>query len=262
VTASADGLVAAVVPVTFTALTQFPGGGTAPNITSIVNGASFQSGPVAPGELISIFGTGLSPENPAAVVMNNGRLPTTVSGVQVTFDGTAAPLVYVKPSQLTVVAPFEVEGKTQTHLQVVVNGQSSAPTGVRVGVTAPGVFTTASDGGGQASIINQTGESNAANAPALKGSTVTIFLTGAGKLSPAGTSGAVGAPGQTIVAPVMVNIGGQSATVTAAGSVPGAIQGVYSVQATVPQGSPQGSVPLQVIVGSTGAQSALTMYVQ
>ena len=46
---------------------------------SVVNAASFASGPIAPGEIISIFGAGLGPETPAlGVVDETGRLPTAL----------------------------------------------------------------------------------------------------------------------------------------------------------------------------------------
>jgi len=69
---------------------------------SVVNAASFTPGPVAPGELVSIFGLDLGP---AAGVSTpgfgaNGLLPTTLADVQVTFDGVPAPLVFVSANQI------------------------------------------------------------------------------------------------------------------------------------------------------------------
>ena len=124
------------------------------------------------------------------------------------------------------------------------------------------LFTTASTGNGQASIINQPGSVNAANAPAEKNSTVAIYMTGAGQLTPSGKTGALGTAAQAIAADVTVTIGGQNATVTYSGAAPGSLQGLYQVNAIVPAGSATGSVPLQVKVGDATAQSAVTMYVQ
>jgi hypothetical protein len=36
-----------------------------PDCAGVVNGASFQSGPVAPGEIVSLFGSAIGPPTPA-----------------------------------------------------------------------------------------------------------------------------------------------------------------------------------------------------
>ena len=64
---------------------------------SVVNGASFLSGLLAPGELISIFGSGLGPSQPVGLQTTpDGRYVTTsLGGTRVLFDGTPAALTYV-----------------------------------------------------------------------------------------------------------------------------------------------------------------------
>ena len=59
-----------------------------------------------------------------------------------------------------------------------------------------------------------------------------------------------------------MTIGGLDASVTYTGAAPGSIQGLYQVNATVPSGSASGSIPVQVKVGGTSAQGAVTMYVE
>jgi uncharacterized protein (TIGR03437 family) len=167
-----------------------------------------------------------------------------------------------RSNQVGVVVPFEVAGKTQTSLQLSLNGQPTTPVQQSVGPTSPGIYTTASTGNGQASVINQTGTVNGANAPAAKNSIVAIYITGAGQLIPAGKTGALGTATQAIAASVAVTIGGQDAAVTYAGAASGSLQGLYQINAMVPAGSASGSVPVQVKVGGTSAQTAVTMYVQ
>ena len=58
VTASDDSVTPLAIPVTLTVLS--PG----PNITGVVNAASFATGPIAPGEFVTIFGSGLGPATP------------------------------------------------------------------------------------------------------------------------------------------------------------------------------------------------------
>ena len=258
---ASSGLASATVPVTMT-VPVGPGGVQQPAITAIVNSASYAPGSVAPGSIVAIFGSNIGPPDLVSGAFTNGQLATTTGGVQVTFDGTPAPMLYARSNQVGVVVPFEVAGKTQTALQLSVNGQWAPAVQQPVSPTAPGIFTTAFTGNGQASIINQTGMVNAANAPAAKGSIVAIYLTGAGQLTPADKTGALGTANQAIAATVTVTIGGLDAPVTYAGAAPGSIQGLYQINATVPAGSASGSVPLQVKVGGTYAQSAVTMYVQ
>ncbi|HWC98744.1 MAG TPA: hypothetical protein VG456_18420, partial [Candidatus Sulfopaludibacter sp.] len=107
----------------------------------VLNGASFSKGqPVAPGSLISIFGTNLASSNEQA-----GTIPlsTTLANVSVTFNGVAAPLSGVFHSaaggdQINAQLPWEVQNGTAN--VVVTNGStSSSPVSFQVG-TAPGIF--------------------------------------------------------------------------------------------------------------------------
>jgi uncharacterized protein (TIGR03437 family) len=89
---------------------------------SITNAASFTTGPVAPGEIISIFGTNL----------------TNV----VTFDGTPATLVFASSTQVNVTVPYSATVPT-TVLQM---GPSAVQ--LQVAPSAPGIFAAASAGDG------------------------------------------------------------------------------------------------------------------
>ena len=84
------------------------------NAASVVNAASFVSGAVAPGEIISIFGTNL--------------LST------ITFDGTTVNPFFASPTQVNITVPYSVTGPT-THLQM---GATSVV--LQVLPSAPGIF--------------------------------------------------------------------------------------------------------------------------
>ncbi len=59
-----------------------------PSLTAagVVNGASFQSGPVSPGEIVSLFGSAIGPPTPASLALTNPRLvANSLQGVQVLF---------------------------------------------------------------------------------------------------------------------------------------------------------------------------------
>ena len=86
-------------------------------VACVLNGASFQPGnasffplgTVAPGEIVSVFGVGLGPDQPAlAQPSSSGLVSTRLGGTQVLFDGVAAPLLYVGPNQINAVVPYGV----------------------------------------------------------------------------------------------------------------------------------------------------------
>ena len=59
---------------------QFPAAG-------IASAASFTNGSIAPGELISIFGTNIGPATPQTLQVANGNVTTSLGGVRVLFNG-------------------------------------------------------------------------------------------------------------------------------------------------------------------------------
>ena len=66
----------------------------------VVNAASFDGGPVAPGEIITIFGTNLGPPTLAGLQLTaDGRVDTSIAGTRVWFDGEAAPMIFAVESQ-------------------------------------------------------------------------------------------------------------------------------------------------------------------
>src|SRR5947208_8921427 len=71
----------------------------------VLNGASFAKGQaVAPGSLVSIFGTEL-----AATTAQAGSIPlsTSINDVSVTFNGVAAPLSLISPGQINAQVPWQ-----------------------------------------------------------------------------------------------------------------------------------------------------------
>ena len=92
-------------------------GKPAPSFTaaSTVNAASFTGGPVAPGEIITIFGANLEGN--------------------VTFDYVPAKVIYTSPTQMSVTVPYFVVGQS-TALRI----GTSAPVQLTVAPSAPGIF--------------------------------------------------------------------------------------------------------------------------
>ncbi len=239
-----------------------------PNLTAagVVNGASFVSGPVSPGEIVSLFGSGLGPLTPASLTMTNPRLvANSLEGVRVFFDGVAAPLLYASAGQVNAVVPYSVAGQSTTVLQVEYLGALSSAVTLPVAATAPGVFSIAGSGLGPGAILNSQDLSvNSALNPAARGDWVSIFATGAGVTTPASADGLLAsAPLPAPNANVSVTIGGLPCPTNFAGAAPGLVSGMLQINAQVPAGVEPGSaVPVQISIGSANSQSAVTVAVQ
>jgi uncharacterized protein (TIGR03437 family) len=217
------------------------GSTAAPVINGLANGASFRQ-TFAPGMVLTIFGTNLAggiwiaPSVPLAVQAN---------GVNVTINGVNAPLYYVSPTQLNVQIPYETPLNQAVTLIVNNNGQSARTT-FQVAVAAPALFTDSSG------MVVPT-------PAAQRGSIVSLFITGAGAMSPSIATGAapsLGTPVNLLPAPVQataVAIGGVNARIQFVG-IPTALVGVTQINVFVPSDAPSGRQ--QVIVNVGGIPSS------
>ncbi len=242
-------------------LLQFASGGT--TVNAVTNGASNLSGPVAPGEVIVIYGSGLGPAQLAQYQVNaNGLVPTSVGGTSVYINGSPAPMVYSSASQVAAVVPFGISGSL-AQLYVQNQNLTSAPFNLSVASQIPAIFTLGSGTGQAAAINNKDGSINGAGHPAKVGDYVELYITGVGQTSPSGADGSINAGTLPLpVAPVTVTIGGVPANVNFAGGAPGIVAGVFQVNAQIPAGVTAGSaVPVVVQVGTSNSQPNVTIAV-
>ncbi|MDE3165934.1 MAG: SBBP repeat-containing protein [Acidobacteriota bacterium] len=201
-------------------------------------------GAVAPGEFVSLYGTQLGPSPGAGAILDgSGRIASQLAGVQVLFDGIAAPLLYAGAGQINALVPYGIAGSAGVSVQVTTGGGNSAATELYVRSAQPEVFHI----GGAALALNQDGSINSSGNPAAPGSVVTVFASGAGLLNwrPAdGTiaSGTVGAP----IQPVAVLAGNRSLEVLYAGIAPGLVVNTLQVNFRLPQQSSSG--PFQLMI--------------
>jgi uncharacterized protein (TIGR03437 family) len=225
-----------------------------PTPLTVVNTASLSSGPVSPGELVTVFGSGIGPQTGVTALIDPASLlPAQLAGVQVLFDGVPAPLFYAQADQIDVQVPYTVSGQISTNIQVIFEGVAINTASVAVAPSAPGVFPTA---------VNQDGSYNSAANPAFAGSYLTIYATGEGLTNGANISGqAAGAPYAQPQLPVSATVSGIPAQIVWAGSAPGLV-GLLQVNLIVPGPYlPSGAAPLQLTVG-TAATPVMTIWVQ
>ncbi len=236
-----------------------------PGIASVVDSASYAGGVVAPGELVTLFGNSLGPTAPASASVVGGTLPFTLGGVQVTFNGQPAPVLYGSAGQINAVAPFELAGQSTVQVEVTqVNGQPLTKT-VEVAATNPSIFAANATGTGQGAILNADLSDNSASNPAPLGSVVAIYATGLGVTNPVSMDGvltSVLSP-PLVAQPVTVTIGGQSATVLYQGAAPGLVAGVSQINVQVPSNITAGpSVPITIAAGGKQSQNSVTVAVK
>ncbi len=240
--------------------------GAAPSIplAGVVNAASFVGGPVAPGELVTLFGTGIGPPSLVGLIVPRpGFIDNVLSDTLVLFDGMPAPMIYASANQTTAIVPYAVAGKPSTQLQVQFQGRLSPAVTLPVAAAAPALFAFNASGSGGGAILNQDSSLNTASTPADKGSIVVLFGTGEGQTTPAGVDGKLAAgvlpkPAQ----PVSVTIDGKAAELIYAGAAPTLVAGVVQINVRVPADASSGNLPVVVKVGNAASQNGLTVAVR
>jgi uncharacterized protein (TIGR03437 family) len=236
--------------------------GSGLSISAVTNGASNQAGPIAPGEVLVIYGSNIGAGALTTYQLTGaGTVSTSLAGASVYFNGVPGPVLYTSPNQLSAIVPFSVSGST-AQVFVLNQNQSTAAVTVNVAPSATAVFTANGSGQGQAAAINQDNSVNGSAHPASSGQIVTLFITGAGQTNPSGQDGLPAAvPLPMPLLPVSVAIGGTNATIKYAGGSPGTVAGVTQVNAVVPGGLPAGNASVIVQVGSAASQGGVTIAV-
>ena len=229
-----------------------------PRVLSIVNAGSGQlSGLIAPGEIISLFGTGLGPAIPVAASPLNGLFPTSLGGVQVLVDDMPIPLLYVSASQINAEIPAPINGLKNGLADVrVLNNSSTLPDFRLLATTSvPGAFY---GGGEYLAVTNQSGTVNSALNPAAPGSYVSLWATGL--VSPGVIDGAVATVANNYCSSCRVTFTTYNFNVTEtvqyAGPSPGLIDGLTQINVMIPptQRQPPSQTPqLQVSLTTSGA---------
>lgn len=206
---------------------------------------------LAPGQLVSLFGDDLAP---AAPFTPASGVSSSTNDFGVFFNGIPAPILYSSGQQMNVQVPFELSGQTSVQMKVVNNQLPSPLAETRTFAVAerqPAIFlsTLATSSpfpgytqcgesvsiGPAALAINLDGTVNDCAHPAVAGSPVTLFMNGAGQLTPALTTGAVApAPPVTLTPAVVVLDPNLSPLNTTTQTLPGSLEGVEQIQLSIP----------------------------
>jgi uncharacterized protein (TIGR03437 family) len=230
-----------VLPVNYAAAT------TPPQIAAIQNAANGSTA-VAPGGLISVYGSQMSATN---IATSQIPLPTALGQSCLVVNGSPIPLLFVSSNQVNAQLPLDTGGDVtmaihtpagvSNNLNFVV--QSAAPAIFLTGTAGPetGLATVFRAANGQ--LVTPTN-------PLRPGDTVIIYLTGMGPTNPQVAAG-LQTPANlltSVTQPPTITLGSTTLKVLYAGLVPGSISGLYQINATVPTtGVVQGdSIPLEI----------------
>jgi uncharacterized protein (TIGR03437 family) len=219
----------------------------------VVSAASFlQGAPLAPGGLISIYGTKLSD---ATAMATSLPLEPELQNVVVQIGTTQLPLQYVGAGQINAILPYGVNTNTTHPLVVLRAGHQSNVNFVQIADAQPAIFKT---GAQQGAILDQNNQLIQPGNPARAGAVAVIFCTGLGAVNADVQAGmpAPGSPPATTLSPISVSIGGLDAPVQFSGLAPG-FAGLYQVNVLIPAGvSPSDSVPVIVTAGTLSSAPA------
>ncbi len=204
-------------------------------------GTPYLPGPLAPGELFSIYGADYGPAQGVVAKPSGGAIGTSLGGIQVTVEDRPGPLLYVSAAQINAVAPFLLEGRTAAHVKIVTASGTSNEAVLGVRNVLPEIF----------AVSNQNGTQNSQNNPAHAGDFLSIWASGLGQTNPPGVDGAIPmAAGGTPLAPITLQLATVqspnleipgptppppiSAQILYAGNAPGLVSGVTQINFELP----------------------------
>ncbi len=232
-----------VLPWNFDAATAVP------VLDRVVNAADFTK-PVAPGGLVTIFGSQLSP---ITLSSTDTPLPTVLADSCLTVNGVIVHVSFVSPTQVNAQLPFQIDGNAEVVLRTP--GGISDALRFTILPAAPIVFRSGTAGPltGIPTIVRATNnELVTVSNPIHLNDRITIYLTGMGQTVPVVPDGeaAPADPLSSTLLPATVTLGGTPLSVEFAGLTPGSV-GIYQINATVPfRGVPTGfDIPLTISQG-------------
>jgi uncharacterized protein (TIGR03437 family) len=191
-------------------------------LIDVRHAATGVSGVIAPGLLVEIGGSTVSPDECDKVSIRFGALPV----LPVAMRGNV--LLAVAPDSIV---PGDVE------IEVLAGTESRGKTRVSVASAAPGLFTN----GTFAAAVNQDGTLHSESNPAVRGTVLTLYATGLGLNS------------DTVAA----RVGDWLAEVLFAGAAPG-LTGIAQINIRLPVGFfPAGNYPVTLTIGEVSSPTGV-----
>jgi uncharacterized protein (TIGR03437 family) len=240
---------------------------SAPTITSVVNGASFQPS-IQNGSWITIQGTGLSTTTRTwnSTDILDGQLPQSLDGVKVSINGKSAVVSYISPSQINLLAPVDSTTGTIQVAVTNVNG-SSPPFSVQMQAYSPAWFMLGAPGGkylaathADGSIVGPVGLYGAtvSTQPAKPGETIILYGTGFGATTTPVPTDQVFSGAALLAASESITIGGVVANAQFAGE---SANGLYQFNVVVPDLA-TGDQPVTARISNSQTQGNAFVFVQ
>lgn len=244
---------------------------------TVVNSASLLPGPLAPGTLVTISGSGFSEGSASAPDDGIERLPVKLAGVEVFLNGIAVPLLSVSPTQVRAQLPYDIGNASAASLYVRTEHSESGvtvtnATGVKLTSASPGLF--AFSGGEPRNGIvlhandsaQQGGTPVTPDEPAKPGEVLTLWAAGLGTVDSGSERGPLagvpyGEPDAPLLSPVAAMVAGRTAEVVSATLPHGAI-GVYEVRVILPPDLPPDAQTELLIMQDGGVSNTVTIPVQ
>jgi len=221
--------------------------------------------PIAPGEFITIFGSGLPVRSAIPVPFS-----TSLNGVQLMINNTPAPLYAITANQVFAVVPYSLTGSTAS-IVLSNNGTNSNTITVPIAATSPGIASQTQNGLGAGAITHADGSLVTPTSPALRGETVVIYLTGLGAVTPSVADGTA-APSKTLaktssvqtiylngVCPNAPNC--DASNILFQGLTPG-YAGLYQVNFTIPLTTAAGAAIPLALQTTTGFADMITIAIE
>ncbi|HWR50109.1 MAG TPA: hypothetical protein VN428_03325 [Bryobacteraceae bacterium] len=213
-----------------------------------VRNAASMSDTIAPGSLISVFGSNLALYTEASTTQ---PLPESLGGSTFTINGSGAPLLYADPYQINAQVPYDVPAG-RTVAVVTVGDLTSEPAEFSIEAAAPGIFQI---DGGRAAALNADWSLNSPERPARPGDMIAAYCTGLGVPDRPMAPGIGPADPVPIQPPASATIGSSAAPVLYSGLAPRFV-GLCQVNLLVPELA-QGDYDLEISVGSTRSNRVL-----
>jgi uncharacterized protein (TIGR03437 family) len=252
-----------VIPVDLTIAAQGPPVASA---GGVVNNGTFASGePLAQGDIAAVFGNQFDFDAPQSAPKT--PLQTTLDGIQVLVNGTAAPLYYVSGGQINFEIPIDAATGDGT-VQIVRNGTAGNLVYVDINAQVPRFIVY--DGGYGIMTTPAAALTGVPSNPVKVGDTIVIYAIGLGPTSPPVSSGTASPSSTLAVVPGTTKVcfgvedpfhQAPCATPLFVGLTPGYV-GLYQINVTIPSGVASGNSTMALIEEDNISSTSVMLAVQ